>query len=195
MRIVAVLGSPRPRGNSSTLARRFLKAAREAGADTRSFHLSRLQFQGCVACAACKTKAQACILKDDLGKVLRAIKRGDILVLASPVYFGEISGQLKCFFDRTYSFLNPDFSSRVPLGKKAVLILSQADPDPSHYDDIFARYERWLHMFGFDPVYLLRAVGVREAGAVKQQTALPDEAAALARRLLRQPASSPPNEG
>ena len=105
MKIVAVLGSPRPQGNRASLARQFLAAARELGAEVQEYPLNQLDFQGCQGCRTCKTKSEACVLEDDLAEVLAAIKGADLLVLASPVYFGDIIGQMKCFFDRTYSFL------------------------------------------------------------------------------------------
>ena len=184
MKVVAVLGSPRPQGNSAGLARRFLAAAREQGAEVQEYQLNKMNFQGCQGCLSCKTESEACILEDDLTPVLAAAQAADVVVLASPVYFGDLSGQMKCFFDRTYSYLNPDFSSRVPPSKKAVLVLVQAHPDDRQFADIFPRYERWLKMFGFDPVYLLRGTGVRNAGDVKGQAALLDRAAALAREIM-----------
>ena len=185
MKIVAVLGSPRPQGNSAGLARQFLAAARELGAEVQEYQLNKLNFQGCQGCRTCKTKSEACILEDDLAPVLAAIKAADLLVLASPVYFGELTGQMKLFFDRTYSYLNPDFSSRVPAGKPAVLVLAQANPDPAQFADIFPRYERWLKLYGFEPVRLLRAVGVRDLGDIDGQTDLLAQAAALARELVQ----------
>jgi multimeric flavodoxin WrbA len=184
MKIVAVLGSPRPQGNSSTLARAFLKAAGERGAEITEYLLSRLDFQGCQGCGACKSKRQTCILEDDLAPVLNAVKEADVLVLASPVYFGDLSGQMKCFFDRTYSFINPDFSCRVPAGKKAVMVLVQANPEEAEFADIFPRYRRWLELYGCDPIRLLRVTGVREPGEVASQTPALEAAAALARELV-----------
>ena len=184
MKIVAVLGSPRPQGNSSTLARAFLKAAGERGAEVTEYLLNQLNFQGCQGCRACKIKSDTCILEDDLAPVLQAVRDADILVLASPVYFGDLNGQTKCFFDRTYSFFNPDFSSRVPPGKKALLVLVQANPEETEFADIFPRYRRWLKMYGCDPIRLLRVTGVREPGEVASQTAALDAAAALARELV-----------
>jgi multimeric flavodoxin WrbA len=184
MKIVAVLGSPRPQGNSSTLARAFLQAAGERGAEITEYLLNQMDFKGCQGCMACKTKCETCILEDDLTPVLQAVRDADVLVLASPVYFGDLSGQLKCFFDRTYSFFNPDFSSRVPPGKKAVLILVQANPEETEFADIFPRYRRWLRMYGYDPIRLLRVTGVREPGEVASQAAALDAAAALARELV-----------
>jgi multimeric flavodoxin WrbA len=185
MKIVAVLGSPRPQGNSAGLARVLLAAAREQGAETQEFLLNQMDFRGCQGCLACKTKQDECILEDDLTEVLAAVKSADVLVLASPVYFGDLSGQLKCFFDRTYSLINPDFSSRLPAGKKAVLVLVQGMPDATQFDDIFPRYKRWLKLYGFDPIYLLRGVGVRNLGDIEQQPALLEQAAALGRELAQ----------
>jgi multimeric flavodoxin WrbA len=169
------------------LAQKFLDTAKELGAETQVFMLNQMGFQGCQGCGGCKTKSDACILKDDLAPALSAVKEADVLLLASPVYFGDLSGQLKCFFDRTYSYFNPDFSSRVPPGKKAVMVLVQANPDAAQFDDIFPRYQRWLKLYGYDPVYLLRATGVRDPGDLDQQTPVLNRAAALAREIVKQP--------
>jgi len=70
------------------------------------------------------------------------------------------------------------------LGKTAVMVLTQANPDPDNFNDIFPRYERWLKLYGFDPIRLLRVTGVREPGEVASQAATLDSAAALARELV-----------
>jgi len=184
MKIVAVLGSPRPQGNSAGLARQFLAAALELGAEVQEYQLNTLNFRGCQGCRTCKSDSEACRLEDDLTPILAAIKESDVLVLASPGYYGDLIGQLKCFFDRTYSFFNPDFSSRLPAGKPAVLILAQANPDPELFSDIFPRYKRWLKLYGFAPVRLLRAVGVTDEGDIDGQPDLLAQAAALARELV-----------
>lgn len=185
MKIVAVLGSPRPQGNSAGLAQRLLDAAEGLGAEVQRFFVNKMEFKGCQGCEECKTKSDRCVLEDELTPVLEVIKQADALVLASPVYFGDISGRLKCFFDRTYSYLNTDFSSRLPRGKKAVMVLVQAQPEESEFNDIFPRYERWLRLYGFAPVHLLRATGVKEPGDIDQQGPVLKKAAALARDLVR----------
>ena len=60
----------------------------------------------------------------------------------------------------------------------------QANPDEAEFADIFPRYQRWLKLYGFDPVYLLRSVGVRDPGDIDQQPQVLDQAAALARELV-----------
>jgi multimeric flavodoxin WrbA len=100
------------------------------------------------------------------------------------VYFGDISGQMKCFFDRTYAFLNPDFSSRLQPGKKAVVILTQGHPDPALFGDVFPRYEQWLKIYGFSEIELIRGVGLQEAGAVSSRPDVLAQAEAAVGRLV-----------
>lgn len=146
MKVVCVLGSPRRNGNSSTVARRFVDKARSNGADIQVYFLNELEFRGCQACMACKTIREDCVLNDGLTSVLKDVSRTDILVLASPIYFGGVSAQMKAFIDRTYSFLTPHFyrnkkHSRLDPGKKLVFILSQGQKEESKFQDIFPRYD------------------------------------------------------
>ena len=106
IKIVCLLGSPRPKGNSSTLAKRLCERAKELGAKIQMIHLNKLTYRGCQACMACKTKLDKCILKDDLEKVLESVHGADVLVMASPIYYGEVASQLKTFIDRTLSLIH-----------------------------------------------------------------------------------------
>lgn len=164
MRIVCLLGSPHTAGSSATIANHVLKVAGELGAETRSFELNRLTYRGCQGCYACKTKLDTCVLKDDLSEVLTAVSEADAVVLASPVYYGDITSQLKGFIDRTYSYLVPDYitnpqPSRLA-SKKLVFVLTQGQPEEAAFSDIFPRYDRFLKWMGFDETTLIRACGI-----------------------------------
>ena len=100
MKVTAILGSPRNNGVSSTLAHAFIKTAKKAGAATTVYPLNDMTFQGCQGCNICKTKKEYCILKDELTPVLVELMVSDIVVFATPVYYWDVSGQFKCFFDR-----------------------------------------------------------------------------------------------
>ena len=94
MKVVTILGSPRIKGNSATIASHFNQTAAELGAQTKTFALNEMTFRGCQAWMACKEKVDRCVLKDDLEQVLDEIRDTDILVLATPVYFMDITSQL-----------------------------------------------------------------------------------------------------
>ncbi|KAF0218966.1 MAG: NADPH-dependent FMN [Geobacteraceae bacterium] len=169
MKIVCLLGSPRSEGNSATIARRFLETAESLGAESRTFELNRLTYRGCQGCYACKASLDHCVLEDDLTEVLQAIKDADVVVYASPVYYGDITAQLKGFMDRTFSYLVPDFEtnpqpSRLSPGKKLLFILTQGHPDAAMFADIFPRYDYFLKWGGFVETRLIRACGVGAGG-------------------------------
>jgi len=105
MKIVTLLGSPRSLGNSTAIARRFQETAATLGAKNCTFELNRLTYRGCQGCYACKKGLDHCILNDDLTEVLTSVTEADMVVLATPVYYGDVTAQLKGFIDRTYSYL------------------------------------------------------------------------------------------
>ena len=174
MKIVTLLGSPRTKGNSTAIAERFIETAESLGAGSNTFALNKLTFRGCQACMACKGKLDRCALKDDLTKVLDEIRDADVLALATPVYFGDITAQMKMFIDRTYSYYVPDFMTqaipgRLSLGKKLVFIQTQGQPDEKMFNDIYPKYELFFQFLGFKNNQLIRACGVNDAGdAIKR---------------------------
>ena len=190
MKIVCVLGSPRPKGNSFLMADRFCRTAEAAGAESQTFALNKLQYRGCQACMTCKTKLDRCVLKDDLAHVLDAIRDADILVMASPIYYGDVSSQMKGFIDRTFSYLVPDYdtnpqSSRLRPGKKLVIILAQGDPEGELYAGVFPRYASFFKWYGFNESYLIHACGVFGPGEVEGREEVMNQTAELARKLVR----------
>ncbi len=190
MKILCLYGSNRHKGNSTALAKRFCNAAEKLGAKVESYFLNDINFSGCTGCETCKTKLDKCVLKDDLSAILELIHDIDVLVLASPVYYGDVSSQLKAFIDRTFSYLVPDYvtnpiHSRLPRGKKLIFILAQANADETRYADIFPRYEHFFNWYyGFEDNHLIRACGVRDIGDVEAHEELMKYAEDIAQSIF-----------
>jgi len=104
MKVIAVNGSPRKGGNTATLLRNVLKGAETKGAATELINLYELEFKGCYSCFACKRKGNhgngVCSIKDDLREVLEKILNCDVLLLGSPIYFGNVTGEMRSFLER-----------------------------------------------------------------------------------------------
>ncbi|GAB6126110.1 flavodoxin family protein [Humidesulfovibrio idahonensis] len=188
-RIVCLLGSPRPKGNSAAMAAAVCSAAAEAGAEVTTFALNALDYRGCQGCLACKKKAEACVLQDGLTPVLAAVAACDALVLATPVYFGEVTSQLKAFIDRTYSFLTPDYAlnkahrTRLAPGKTLAFVIAQGHPREDLFTDIFPRYAYFFNWLGFTHSRLLRECRILDPGAAEARAGLIERAEALGRDL------------
>ena len=189
MNVVALQGSPRRRGNSSGLCQMLTAKLREAGHEILSYHLNDLTYRGCQACEGCKKRSNYCVLLDDLTPVLNDVANADIILLASPVYWGDVSAQLKAFIDRTYSFLTPDFINgpvrhRLESGKHLVFILSQG-ADEAMYDDIYPRYSGFYKELDlFSSIYLLRGCELSDRQDYASRPDLHEKVEKLAEILL-----------
>ena len=103
MKIIAVNGSPRKNWNTGMLLKNCLEGAKEAGAETELINLYDFQFKGCTSCFLCKLKGNTvskCAMKDEMESVFQKIIECDALVLGSPVYFSDVSGEMRSFMER-----------------------------------------------------------------------------------------------
>jgi multimeric flavodoxin WrbA len=175
MKVVSLLGSPRKKGNSSIMADYLVsQLENEHGAHAVTYYLNSLDYKGCQACFLCKTKKDKCIQKDDLAPVLEDVSGCDVLIMATPVYFGEVSAQLKGFIDRTFSYLVPEYGksnikTRLTPGKQMAFLISQGHPKQEFFADIFPRYDRFFKWLGFTTNHLVRACGVYDKGAIGER--------------------------
>jgi multimeric flavodoxin WrbA len=188
MKVLCVQGSPRKKGNSATIARRFLKTAQDRGAIVETYILNELDYTPCQACYACKTKRENCILKDDLTPVLNALDKCDLVIVATPVYFGDISAQTKAFIDRIFSFVKPDFHNRpdpvrLTPGKKMLWIITQ-ESSKEYHGDIFQRYGGMFKTYAGFETHLLQGTGVEEPGEVIDKYEVIEQAKKMAQKLV-----------
>jgi multimeric flavodoxin WrbA len=102
--VIAVNGSPRKDWNTGTMLKSALEGAGSAGAQTKLIDLYDLAFKGCTSCFSCKRKGNACgglcAQRDDLRPVLAEVLECDALVLGSPIYFGDVTGEMRSFLER-----------------------------------------------------------------------------------------------
>jgi len=186
-KIVCIHGSPRPDGNSSTLANAFCSAATRAGATVNTHRLYDLNYRGCVNLFHCKTGSDQCGQRDDLTTVLKHIEQADVVVLASPVYFTDVTGPMKSCIDRWFSFFVPQYvtaerKSRLPGGKKLVFIQTQGE-GADRYRDLLEKYDHSFSLLGFQDSVLIRAAGVREPEDLDAHEGLIRQSRELGRQL------------
>jgi len=102
MKVVAVNGSARKDGNTARLVEEMFEPLREAGHECLHLQLAAQRVQGCTACRKCyEKKDRRCHGRKDYGnEVIEALSDADAIVLASPVYFADVSAEMKAIIDR-----------------------------------------------------------------------------------------------
>lgn len=105
-KIVILNGSPRKNGKTASLVKAFIEGAEGAGNEVRELYLQGMNIGGCMACEACSKNGGQCVQKDDMAQVNEAVEWSDVIVFASPMYWGTITGQLKVVIDRLYAEFN-----------------------------------------------------------------------------------------
>lgn len=166
--ILIISTSPRKNSNSDMLAEEFAKGAGEAGHKVEKISLIGKDINFCRGCLACQ-KTGRCVIHDDADKIVQEkMLRADVLVFASPIYYYEMSGQMKTLLDRANPLYSSDYSFR-----DVYFIAAAAEDGDAVWAKAAAGLEGWIDCF---PKAHLSGVifggNVTEVGAVKGSAAM-----------------------
>ena len=106
MKIAAFVSSSSHHGNTATAVQKFLEGARAAGAETEIYYLNDYTLKPCRGCRVCEKTHKCTIQGDDVEILHRALREADAYVLATPTYYGDVTGAFKVFVDRCYHFID-----------------------------------------------------------------------------------------
>lgn len=158
MKILGINGSPRKNWNTGTLLNKALEGAASQGAETEIIHLYDLEFKGCISCFACKRingkSYGKCAVKDDLAIVLKKVEKADAMVLGSPIYFGEVTGEMRSFLEKLFfQYLIYDKEKTILTPKKMATCFIYTMNVPEQfmkvigYEEKIRNYEKSLERF------------------------------------------------
>lgn len=161
--------SLRKNSNSEAVASAFAKGARDAGHRVQEISLRGKNIGFCKGCLACQ-KTESCVIQDDAVEIAQQMQDADVLVFATPIYYYEMSGQMKTLLDRVNSLYGSDYRF------KEIYFLSTAAEDEKGVDSwAIGGLEGWIACF--ERARLAGSVfagGVNEAGEIEGHQALRD---------------------
>ena len=165
-KIIVLNGSPRKNGNTSALVKAFREGAESAGHSVTEFWLEGMKINGCRGCCAGgKNPDSPCVQKDDMEQIYPAYKEADVVVLASPLYYWTISGQLKCAFDRLFAVAEMNENYENPK-KECALLMAAEGSDADNFAPVKAFYEGLTSNLGWKNLGIVYAGGNMDAGAI-----------------------------
>lgn len=175
MNIAILNGSPRKNGNTEIMVDEFTKGAQESGHQVTKINLAGKKIAGCLGCQYCFAHEGECVQKDDMADILSILDQTDLVVFASPVYWFDITGQLKCAIDRLYARGKVGFH----FNKTILLLDSAAD---GVYDAAIAMYKATLAYLHWEDKGIVTISGMSAKGSMKDSPKL-KEVYALGKNL------------
>ncbi len=160
-KVLVISTSFRNGSNSDILADEFIKGAIDAGNSVEKINLKDKTIAFCKGCLACQ-HTKKCVINDDAVKIFETIKDVDVVVWATPVYYYNMSGQMKTLIDR----LNPLFVSDYKF-KDVYLIATAAEADEAAINGTITGLMGWIECLDKTNLKdVIKAVGVGDAKAV-----------------------------
>ena len=162
MKILALSGSPRKKGNSVRLLDEFCRGAEAAGHEVLFFDVAHMNIHACLACNACRIDG-SCFQQDGMQEIYPHLVDADAIVLATPLYYLGMSAQLKLVIDRFYG-VNEALRAHP---KQAVLLAACGDAEEDTLDALLAHYKALCSYCHWQDRGQALAIGVYDIGAVE----------------------------
>jgi multimeric flavodoxin WrbA len=160
MRLVTILGSRNPEGQTARAAGALIEGVQSAGWETERVFLPELTIERCRQCDArgwgdCRTEGQ-CEIEDDLAALVDRIRAADAVVFATPVYFSDLSESMRAFTDRLRRIARHE-NGRAGLTDKRAIGICVAGGGGGGAPDCTVSLEKVLRRCGFDMVDMVPA--------------------------------------
>ena len=169
MKIIGYVGSPHKNGNTAFVVEKILSNAKNA--ETEIYYANEFEAAPCNGCLWCVDKDK-CVINDDMQKIYASMKNADVLVIGTPIYMGQMTGQTKVFMDRLYPQISPRFSpyyNPENAGKKLVLVFTQGNPDISKFQAYIDYTKLVFEMLEFNVIDVIVVGGTRTTPASEQK--------------------------
>ena len=140
-KVLIISSSLRAGSNSEILARECEKGAKAAGHEVEFISLKGKEIKFCIGCLSCQ-RTGSCVLKDDVPGIMDRVKAAEVIVFATPIYYYEMSGQLKTLLDRLNPLYAADYAFR-----EIYMIATAAEDGEATFDKAYHGLQDWVDCF------------------------------------------------
>lgn len=164
-KILVLNGSPRKNGNTSALVKAFTEGAESVGNTVTEFFLDSMKIHGCKGCFGGHSNRECpCIQKDDMNKIYPAVKECDVIVFATPLYYWNMSGQIRTAIDRLFALEEGDGNFLRGHGKSSALLMAA---EGYGFEDVVLYYNHLMEHLKWKNLGHILAGGNTKAGDIK----------------------------
>lgn len=160
-KVVVLSTSLRTNSNSELLAKSFMDGAKDSGNEVKYISLKNKDIRFCIGCLACQ-KTGHCVIKDDVADIMNSVLEADVVVWSTPIYYFEMSGQMKTLIDR----LNPMYSKDYKF-RDVYLLATAAEEGDEVFEKVITGLNGWIDCFEKTTIKgTILAGGVSDSGAI-----------------------------
>ncbi|MDR3766147.1 MAG: flavodoxin family protein [Butyricicoccus sp.] len=164
-KIVILNGSPRPNGNTTALVQAFTEGAEHAGHTVTVFSLGQMDIHGCKGCFGGDSDRDCpCVQQDDMNQIYPAVRDCDVVVLASPLYYWTMSGQLRTALDRLFALEEGGKNLLRGNGKSSALLMAA---EGHGFEDAVLYYNHLMEHLRWQNLGHVLAGGNMEVGDIQ----------------------------
>lgn len=161
MKAICIIGSPRTNGSTAYVVDKMIEGMKESGISIIRYCLGKMKINYCLGCKKCYEDGGKCIQKDDVNIVMKDLIESDIVLIASPSYWGDITGQLKVFFDRSTPYCDTNEKrAEIPAGKRGISVAIRAGNSDKENIHIIETIEHYFGHLGIKPVGSFSVTGI-----------------------------------
>lgn len=169
-KIVILNGSPRKNGNTAALAAEFTRGAKEAGNTVMEFFLDGMDIHGCKGCFGGHSSRECpCVQKDDMDKIYPAVRDCDVIVLATPLYYWNMSGQIRTAIDRLFALEEGDGNLLRGHSRASALLMAA---EGHGFEDVLTYYNHLTEHLRWKNLGHVLAGGNEAVGDIKGKSEL-----------------------
>lgn len=171
-KIVILNGSPRRNGNTAGLIKEFTRGAQEAGNTVTEFFLDGMNINGCKGCFGGHSSQECpCVQKDDMNQIYPAVKDCDVVVLATPLYYWNMSGQIRTAVDRLFALEEGDGQLLRGNGRSSALLMAA---EGHGFEDVVLYYDHLMEHLKWENLGHVLAGGNGAVGDIEGKAELQD---------------------
>lgn len=179
-KIVVLNGSPRRNGNTSALVQKFTEGAKSAGNEVTEFFLDKMDIHGCKGCFGGHSSQECpCVQKDDMTKIYPIVKECDVIVFATPLYYWNMSGQIRTAIDRLFALEEGDGNLLRGHGRASALLMAAEGND---FEDVLTYYDNLMNHLKWENLGHVLARGNGDIGDIAGKPEL-EQAYALGKSI------------
>lgn len=160
MKITVLNGSPRKNGNTQIMVEALKEGAEKNQQEVTILNVANKNIKGCLGCKYCYSHGGTCVQKDDMVHILDELKNTDMVVFASPIYWFDITAQLKTVIDRLYACGSTGFHFH----KTALLLDAGAD---HVFDAAITQYKAMTSYLKWEDMGVIKVPNMLEKGSMK----------------------------